>query len=217
MVNLDMVGRLRPDAETGKDKLIVYGTGTAKTFDELIDTLNKKYDFKLQKVPGGIGPSDHASFYAKKVPVFFFFTGDHPEYHRPTDTADKINVAGMRQGRRPGGRAGRPAGDGAGAAGVRRGDRRHRHEPPAAGGPRLGIQPDYNDDKEGVLIGGVADGQPAAKAGLKAGDRIMKINGKDVKNLQNYMVLMAGTKRATPSTSTIVRDSKSMPVKVKLE
>src|SRR5262249_39723377 len=86
MLNLDMVGRLRPDADSGKDKLIVYGTGTAKTFDDLIETLNKKYDFKLQKVRTGTGPSDHASFYVKKVPVFFFFTGDHGDYHRPSDT-----------------------------------------------------------------------------------------------------------------------------------
>src|SRR5439155_19039100 len=58
---------------------------------------NKKHDFKLQKVPGGFGPSDHASFYAQKIPVFFFFTGQHSDYHRPTDTADRINVAGMRR------------------------------------------------------------------------------------------------------------------------
>src|SRR6202011_5293936 len=71
------------------------GTGTAKTFDKLIDSLNENYQFQLHKVPSGFGPSDHSSFYLRKIPVFFFFTGDHPDYHKPTDTVDKINVAGM--------------------------------------------------------------------------------------------------------------------------
>jgi len=92
MVNLDMVGRLRPDKETGKSKLQVHGIGTAKNFNSLMDDLNKSFDFKFQKVASGFGPSDHASFYAKNIPVLFFFTGDHPDYHRPSDTADKINI-----------------------------------------------------------------------------------------------------------------------------
>ncbi|HEX5271122.1 MAG TPA: M28 family peptidase, partial [Gemmataceae bacterium] len=97
MVNLDMVGRLAKDKATGKDRLTIYGTGTAKGFANLIDTLNTKYDFQIKKVASGIGPSDQMTFYEKKIPVFFFFTNDHPDYHRPTDTADKINVPGMRR------------------------------------------------------------------------------------------------------------------------
>src|SRR5262249_11944480 len=95
MINMDMVGRLRRDPKTMQDRLLVEGTGTAKSFDHLLDDVNQKFSFKMQKEPGGIGPSDHASFYRKKVPVFFFWTGNHSDYHRPTDTADKINVAGM--------------------------------------------------------------------------------------------------------------------------
>jgi len=97
MINLDMVGRLTKDKDSGKDRLTVYGTGTAKTFDALIEALNKKYDFQLKKVPTGMGPSDQMTFYEKKVPVFFFFTNDHADYHRPSDTSDKINVPGMRR------------------------------------------------------------------------------------------------------------------------
>src|SRR5260370_37381932 len=95
MVNLGRVGRLRKD-QTGAEPLQVHGVGTAKGFEELIDRLNKNYNFKLQKSKGGFGPSDHSSFYGVKVPVLFLFTGDHPDYHRPSDTSDKINIPGLR-------------------------------------------------------------------------------------------------------------------------
>src|SRR5262249_47498623 len=154
MVNLDMVGRLRPDKDSKKDALQVWGTGTSKEFDKLIDTINKPYDFHLKKVPGGRGPSDQASFYEKKIPVFFFFTGDHPDYHRPTDTADKINLVGMKK-----------------VCGMvedlvtylaKTSDRPQYVEVKSTSGrgpmgPRLGIVPDYGDDKEGVLLSGVSE------------------------------------------------------------
>src|SRR5215468_11106713 len=95
MVNLDMVGRLRPDKEKKKPKIIVYGTKTSPEFDGLLDKLNAPFDFYMQKIPTGMGPSDQESFYQKGIPVFFFFTDLHPDYHRPSDTPDKINIPGM--------------------------------------------------------------------------------------------------------------------------
>ncbi|MFO0867895.1 MAG: M28 family peptidase [Pirellulales bacterium] len=91
MLNMDMVGRL------ADNKLIVYGTGTAASFDALIDQLNQQHQFTITKHPEGFGPSDHASFYGKQIPVFHFFTGTHPDYHRPSDDADKLNVDGMQR------------------------------------------------------------------------------------------------------------------------
>src|SRR5262249_55844308 len=148
----------------------VYGTASAKSFAKLIASVNSKYDFKLQKVPTGMGPSDQQSFYVKNVPVLFFFTGDHPDYHRPSDTADKINTAGMAKvvdfiaelvdyleaaPERP------------------EFVRVQASTQPTTymRGPRLGIRPTYGDDKEGVLLSGVTEGTPAAKAGLREGDR----------------------------------------------
>jgi hypothetical protein len=222
MVNMDMVGRVRPDKETQKDKLIVYGTGTGKGFDALVDALNAKANFKLQKVPGTMeagdnSSSDHASFYNKKVPVIFFFTGVHPDYHRPSDTADKINVAGMRrvtdlmeqlverlrdQPERPSFvQVVVPRGGPRGGAG---------------GAPRLGVMPAYGEDdtKEGMLIEGVTPGGPAAQAGLKDGDRIVEIGGKPVKNLGAYMVMMRTQKRGQPVEVGVLRDGKKITVKV---
>lgn len=208
MVNLDMVGRLRTD-----DKLTVYGTGTAKTFDRLIDDVNAKYGFRLHKVPGGMGPSDHASFYEKKVPVFFFFTGDHSDYHRPSDTADKINIPGMHKvvdmvqdlvGRL--------------AAAPERPQYVKISEPrasrPEGRIPRLGIRPDYADAEEGVLLGGVTEGGPAAKAGLKEGDRIVAVGGKPVKNLEAYMSVIVQQKAGQAIELEVLRDGKKRLVKV---
>ena len=89
MLNLDMVGRLNSD-----NNLIVYGTGTSDNWKNILNEYNKNYNFKLTFNDEGYGPSDQSSFYAKNIPVLFFFTGTHPDYHRPTDTADKINSTG---------------------------------------------------------------------------------------------------------------------------
>ncbi|MBY0527568.1 MAG: M28 family peptidase [Gemmataceae bacterium] len=215
MVNLDMVGRLRPDPKTKKDKLEVHGTGTSKSFDDLIEALNENYGFQLNKRPGGMGPSDHQSFYQQKVPVFFFFTGDHPDYHRPSDTADKINVAGMRRItdltedlvshlRTVADRPQYVAVSGGTTTG-------------SFSGPRLGIMPNYDDEGPGVLLNGVSDGGPASKAGLKTGDRIIEIEGQAVRNFQTYMTVISRHKRGDTINLTIQRDNKKMNIKVATE
>ncbi len=219
MINMDMVGRLATPHDNKNRKvnqLIVYGTGTSREFDHLIDQLNGKYHFELKKVPTGFGPSDHASFYAKKIPVFFFFTGDHPDYHRPTDTADKINVPGMR-------RVTDLVQDL--ATRMEQTDQRPQYVAVAGGAalgpgvsiPRIGIRPSYADTGEGVLLGGVTPGGPADRAGLKEGDRIVAIAGKPVKNLEGYMVLMSGQKKGEAIAMGVLRDGKTRTVRVKPE
>ena len=89
MVNMDMVGRLQDN------RLTIYGTGTGTGFDAMVDELNEVYKFDIVKEPQGSGPSDHASFYRKQIPVFHFFTGMHRDYHRPSDDVDEINFAGL--------------------------------------------------------------------------------------------------------------------------
>ena len=89
MINMDMIGRLND-----KKDLIVYGTGTSSKWKNILDDKNE-YDFNLTFNDEGFGPSDHSSFYGKKIPVLFFFTGTHTDYHKPSDDADKINAAGQ--------------------------------------------------------------------------------------------------------------------------
>ncbi len=217
MVNLDMVGRVKADESTGHDKLLVEGTGTAKTFDALLEAVNKKYQFKLVKKASGYGPSDHTSFYTKKVPVFFFWNGVHEDYHRPSDTADKINVPGLRK-----------VADfseeviGHLATVAERPEYvqvKGSSDARAGTAPRLGIQPSYSDGEtdKGVLLDGVAADGPASRAGLKAGDRIVEIAGEAVKNLESYMTVMRGRKSTGTLELVIVRGGKRVPVTVKLE
>ncbi|HEV2945831.1 MAG TPA: M28 family peptidase, partial [Gemmataceae bacterium] len=248
MINMDMVGRLRPakegmwpevlgsltlmdraglpgvfpltmllqnsqkDWHSPKERLIVQGTATARNFDALLTDVNRKHDFKFNKLPGGIGPSDHSSFYAHKVPAFFFFTGDHSDYHRPTDTADKINVAGMKKVVDLVEEL---------TLGLAETPNRPQYvkvvEPPQprySNIPRLGVMPSYGDAGEGVLLNAVTEGGPAAKAGLREGDRIIEIAGKPVRDINAYMGLLATQKRGTATDIGFMRDGKKVTLKV---
>ncbi len=215
MFNLDMVGRLRPDEKSHKDNILVEGAGTGKNFSDLIDSANQKYDFNLAKKSETLpANSDHFSFYKKNIPVLFFWTGYHPDYHKPSDTADKVNFAGMAkivnlsadviavlaaETKRPEYQAVK-------VNTARRSD-----------GPTLRIMPNYTDGGEGLLLDGVADDGPAAKAGLHAGDRIVQVAGAPVKNITTYMEAMSSQKRGETIEVTVLRAGKRREVKVKLD
>jgi hypothetical protein len=179
MLNLDMVGRLQDE------KLIVHGTGTAMEFDALVDRLGKEAGFEITKKPGGFGPSDHSSFYGAQVPVLFFFTGSHKDYHRPSDDHDKLNIGGMRRigdlvvqvattlaeaEERPKYVEVKGAGDLGGG-----GDR-----------PYFGSIPDFAQEEPGYALSGVTKGGPADRAGLKAGDNIVQFGDSKIGNLEDF-------------------------------
>jgi len=179
MVNLDMVGRLVDD------KVIVHGTGTGTGFDALVDRLVAAHGLTAAKEPGGFGPSDHSSFYAKKIPVLHLFTGSHADYHRPTDTADKINYEGMEK------LAGlvteivrdlatapeRPAYIEVASTMFARdgGDR-----------PYFGSIPDFGKPGGGYALSGVAKDSPAAKGGLQGGDLIVRLGDSAITGLEDF-------------------------------
>ena len=178
MVNLDMVGRL--DAE----KLIVHGTGTSAGFDELVDRLTAAAGLTTAKEPGGFGPSDHSSFYAKKVPVLHLFTGSHADYHRPTDTADKINYDGMVR------LAGLVTDVVAELASGPRPDYREVASTMFARGggdrPYFGSIPDFGKPGGGYAISGVAKDSPAANGGLQGGDVIVRLGESAITGLDDF-------------------------------
>jgi hypothetical protein len=243
MLNMDMIGRVTgvldeeafgnlagaaaavgvpaPALAALRDRLVVYGTGTAPGLDELVTDANRKFDFKLLRLPTGTGPSDHESFYLKRVPVLFLFTGTHRDYHRPTDTAEKINYAGVKKVAdlaevlvaHFAAATDRPKYQ------VTRGgwtdptDDRPRVSRPQ--GPRLGIMPgNYESETGGVLVEDVTPGGAAEKAGLKAQDLIVEIAGKPVKNIGDYMAAMAGQKAGQEIEVVVVRKDKKMTVRV---
>jgi hypothetical protein len=214
MLNLDMVGRVQTDPQTKKEILRAEGLGSAREFPELVDDLNKKYGFQLRKVPAVIGYSDHASFYSVKVPCLFYWNGDHPDYHRPSDTSDKINLVGMR-------RVADLAEDTLTLFAT--GKRYEWTKAPAGSGrpstgPTLGIQPgDYTGEIKGVLVKAVVDGRPAAKAGIKADDLIVEIAGKPIKDIGEYQEAMSTQKAGTTIEVGIIRDGKKQTMKVMLD
>ena len=208
MINLDMVGRMTQDKETQKNKLEVGGTGTAKQFDAMVDKFGAKYDFKLRKSATGMGPSDHQSFFVKKLPVLFLFTGLHGDYHRPTDTFDKINYEGMASivdmvediGKEVLVMDPRPE-----FVNVNTPYAMPGREGRRMSGPRLGVMPDYTFSGEAMRIEGVSPGGAAEKIGMKEGDRIVEIAGNPVKSVESYMGAMGKVKPGEWTDITVLR------------
>jgi hypothetical protein len=211
MLNMDMIGRLKED-----NTLIVGGTGTAKESDAILDNLALEYSMKLSKSPEGLGPSDHASFYAEDIPVFFFSTGAHEDYHKPSDDFDKINYPGMVQlltliteltadiawenTSLTFQEAGPKARVGTGRYKV-----------------KLGFMPDFaSTDKPGVAVGGVTKGSPAEQGGLLKNDRILAIDGKSTKDIYEYMARLNTLEPGKQITIDVNREGKQIVLIIQL-
>jgi hypothetical protein len=190
MLNLDMIGRLR------NDTLYVLGAKTGKEFEGLFQTVNHDLALKLQLGGDGYGPSDHTSFSLQKRPVLFFFTGPHSDYHRPSDTVDKVSGEGMAKVVRFVYRAAAELADRAKPVTFVQVD---MPPPPGAGrgyGAYFGSVPDFAPfGGEGVRLSGVRPGSPAEKSGLREGDIIVKFGGTRIKNLHD-LVYVLRSKRA---------------------
>ena len=161
----------------------------------------------------GYGPSDHSSFYAKQIPVLFFWTGTHADYHKPSDTAEKINYEGLARITSFVANIVRD---------IDKSDTRPTYKvaqvqsTARSTGFRvyLGTIPNYADSSDGMLLDGVRDGSPAAKAGLKAGDKIVKMAGKDVKNVYDYTHALGEMKGGEEYEVEIVRAGQRMTLKL---
>ncbi|HBB95632.1 MAG TPA: hypothetical protein DC054_09595 [Blastocatellia bacterium] len=172
--------------------------------------------FTLTLNEDGFGPSDHSSFYSKQVPVLFFWTGTHDDYHKPSDTADKINYEGEA---RIVSFVERVVRD------IDKSDKRPTYtvaksEPQGrSAGFRvyLGTIPNYADSTDGLKLDGVRDDSPAAKAGLKAGDRVVKLAGRDVKNVYDYTYALGEMKAGQEYEVEVMRDGQRLTMKIKPE
>ena len=210
MVNLDMVGRL------DGNKIVVHGTGTGTGLDALVDRFVAARGFEAAKEPGGFGPSDHSSFYARKIPVLHLFTGSHTDYHRPTDTADKINYDGMVRITRL-------------VADIVR-DLATAPERPAyievaskqfAGGggdrPYFGSIPDFGKPGKGYAITGATKDSPAAKGGLKGGDVIVRLGESAVTGLEDFDSALRKHKGGETVPVVVLRDGAELTLDVVLD
>ena len=182
MVNFDMVGRLR------NDKLIVYGVATARELGDIVDSANTAPRLSVSTVGDGFGPSDHSSFYAKGIPVLHFFTDLHDDYHRASDDVERIEAEGEARVVAMAERVVRAIAD----RPARLTRVRAAAPGPIAGGRTgsnvyLGSIPDMSaGDANGLRLSGVRAGSPADSAGLRAGDVIVELGGRAVKDLYGY-------------------------------
>jgi hypothetical protein len=205
MLNLDMVGRLRGN------KLTVGGVGTSPEFRKLVESLNN--GFTLQLSEDGFGPSDHSSFYAKRVPVLFFYSGSHEDYHKPSDTADKINYEGQAK------IVGFVAEI---ARAIDRGEARPAYalvrgqSSGRSTGFRvyLGTVPNYAESNDGMLLDAVRDDSPASKAGLKAGDKIVKLAGREIKSVYDYTYALGEMKPDQEYEVEVARGGEMLKMKL---
>ncbi|MEM9184941.1 MAG: M28 family peptidase [Planctomycetota bacterium] len=183
MLNFDMVGRL------AENKLIVNGTGTAEEFDAWIDELNEKHAFSLTKSPEGFGPSDHSSFYARQLPVLHFFTGLHPEYHKPEDDFGLLNVPGIRRVTAMVGEMAVKIAEAPARVAYVAVEQPRIAMGPGDPRPYFGSIPDLSGGTGaagGYAISGVAPRSPAAEAGLKGGDKITRLGEYTIGNLDDF-------------------------------
>jgi C-terminal processing protease CtpA/Prc len=209
-----MIGRIKDD------KVYIGGVGTGSTFKSVLEEAQKKDPFNIEVSPGGYSSSDHTSFVAKKIPVLFFFSGLHSDYHKPSDTWEKINAA----------------------AAVRLLDLVDNvteqldaaterpqfvtvaEERPVGGvsagggyGPYFGSIPDFGEIENGVKFSDVKPGSPAAKAGLKGGDILIQFGDKPIKNLYDFTDALRRSKIGDVVVVKVLRDGQPLTATVTLE
>jgi aminopeptidase YwaD len=177
-----------------------------------IMTVDPNGAFDLTLTEDGYGPSDHSSFYSKQVPVLFFWTGTHNDYHKPSDTFDKINYNDEARILTMVARIVRDVD----SADQRLSFTTAKSDPPRVGGFRvyLGTIPNYADSNDGLLLDGVRDDSPAAKAGLKAGDKIVKIGNRDVKNVYDYTYALGEMKAGQEYVIEAIRGGEKLTLKI---
>lgn len=211
MLNMDMVGRLKDD------KLILNGTGTSTYWTPMIEELNKKYNFNTSMNPEGFGPSDHSSFYAKDIPVLMFFTDLHTDYHKPTDTPDKINTEGQQKVLNMvydmaydlSTRDVKPEFTKVAVKEENKGERKSVRV-------YVGTVPDFSYSDAGYKISGVQSGSPAEKAGILAGDIMIKFGDKEINNLYDYTAALGEYKPGQDVNVVVKRGTEEITVVVKL-
>lgn len=177
-----------------------------------IATVDPNGAFEVTMNEDGYGPSDHSQFYGKQIPVLFFWTGTHVDYHKPSDTFEKINYEDEARILNLVARIVRDV-DGA--------EKRPTYttakvDPPRGGGFRvyLGTIPNYAESSNGLLVDGVREGSPAEKGGLKPGDRIVKIGNREVKNVYDYTYALGEMKAGQEYVFEVIRNNEKLTLKI---
>ncbi len=207
MFNLDMIGRLEDY------NLTLIGTGSSPAWDGLIES-HAPGHFNIRKSPGGRGGSDHTSFYVKDIPVIFFFTGIHDDYHTPADTPDRVNYEGAQE----------IIAFALDMASTLEGRDRlafsSASDPEPArvrsDGVTLGLMPDHAFDGTGLRVMSVSDGRPARQAGIEDGDVIIRINDMEIREIQTYMEALGRLSEGDKAIVTVIREEQEHTMELEL-
>ena len=204
MINMDMVGRLKKDST-----LAVYGVGTSPILKQTLKANNNR--FKLVQKESGVGPSDHTSFYNADIPVLHFFTGQHEDYHKPSDDTERLHYNGMQvisnyifeiisdldnNGKLP----------------FRKTKNESEDVPRFKVG--LGVIPDYLYDGKGMRIDGISEDKPAQNAGLQRGDVVVKLGDIEVVDMKTYMVGLSKFEKGDSTKVIVEREGKEVEAEI---
>ncbi|MEQ8909230.1 MAG: M28 family peptidase [Vicingaceae bacterium] len=205
MINFDMVGRL----DTAKG-LAINGVGTAPNWMENLEIANET-NLKLITSESGVGPSDHTSFYLVDIPVLHFFTGQHSDYHKPSDDADKVNYEGIATIEKLV-LALIEETEGDGKMEFQKTKTEEKDTPRFT--VTLGVMPDYMFQGDGMRIDGVTDGRPASKAGFEKGDIVIQMGEHQVEGMQSYMQALSKFKKGDKAMVKVKRGKKEVESEV---
>jgi len=206
MINMDMVGKL--DEEKA---LAIHGTGTSPSWERLLNEVNSD-SISLLFRPSGVGPSDHTSFYLQDIPVLHFFTGQHEDYHKPTDDSEKLNYEGMSKIALMIERLVVELDSESKLAFTKTKDE-SRDTPRFT--VTLGVVPDYLFGGMGMRIDGVSEEKPAAIAGLQKGDIVIQLGSFIVDGMNGYMEALSKFEKGDETTVKVRRgeEEHTFPIK----
>jgi hypothetical protein len=205
MINMDMIGRMKEDKS-----LAINGVGTSPSFIPVFEQINSD-SLKLITSESGVGPSDHTSFYLQDLPVLHFFTGQHEDYHKPTDDSDKINYTGLVKVVRYISRVVITLDTEPKLAFTKTKD--------SSDSPRftvsMGVVPDYMYDGKGMRVDGVSEGKPAQAAGLQKGDIVVQLGDSTVKDMMSYMRALSAFQKGDSTKVVLQRSGQKIEAVVK--
>ncbi|MEN9497317.1 MAG: hypothetical protein RL750_216, partial [Bacteroidota bacterium] len=207
MINMDMVGRLPDSSKT----VTLGGYGTSPAWSTVIDP-KAIAPVSLRIDSSGTGPSDHSSFYRKDIPVLFYFTGLHTDYHKPSDDADRINYEGMVRIIRHIEKTISGLNEQPKLSFLK--TREMQTTTTARFSVTMGIMPDYTYSGKGVKADGVGEGKPAQKAGIRAGDIVLQIGEYSIASMENYMQTLGKFKKGDTVKVIFQRGDKTQEVSV---
>lgn len=206
MINMDMVGKLDE-----QKVLAIHGTGTSPSWEAMLNKVNSD-SIPLLFRPSGVGPSDHTSFYLQDIPVLHFFTGQHEDYHKPTDDSEKLNYEGMAKIALM---IERIVGE------LNTADKLTftKTKDESSDTPRftvtLGVVPDYLYGGKGMRIDGITDDKPAAVAGLQKGDVVTQLGDFVVDGMNGYMEALSKFEKGAETTVKVKRGDEELTFPIK--